>query len=519
MSIMINANREIMPLARKIEAYSPFVLSVPHASPNVMQWSDNNYTARLIHPKLTGGLNSADDYTGSTFRDTSLSALSTNITNYFGSGSDLVAASGTVKLVCPEWFDLHKIRYVNLRAQQNITQSNITSKNNPNTTLFLSATKFVHFYYDTGTLYGRVSTYSGGVWTTGSAQTILASSGNVYDATLIDSSKIVLSVTDNSLLGGVVIVTESGGTLTAGSRVIYSGANAVSDNATVTKLDTDKFIMTYRDTVDANKIKARAATVSGTTPTFGTAVDVSASYTSSVAFRGTQITTDKVVVGWYQSGEIGVCMTTSGTTITVGTVTTIGSGNTNTDQRLFTYDTSTAITIGRNGSTIYLYSLGISGTTITLGTVYTISATASSYFEKVEGGFVYFGLSNNKVYKLSLSGGVFTTVYSRQSSTLPTTSVGSYAQTGMQHAIWVDISGRKIISARTTSTTIGHMQLPVLSLQVGSETSITSQTLEFELNVDMKSNLYKTSYFLITRTDADTESEYVIVNEILLETK
>lgn len=95
-----------------------------------------------------------------------------------------------------------------------------------------------------------------------------------------------------------------------------------TQNCAVAEIGTDKFVIVYRD-VTSNEIQARVATVSGTTPTFGTEAVVATGATAQVLIDVCKLDTDKFVAVYTNAGP-GVARraraaTVSGTTITLGT--------------------------------------------------------------------------------------------------------------------------------------------------------------------------------------------------------
>lgn len=126
------------------------------------------------------------------------------------------------------------------------------------------------------------------------------------------------------------------GTVTPGTKTIALGtpvaATADVGNSTDyiagCKLDTDKFIVFYREDASTTIVKYRVATVSGSVITFGTAATFFTGGTASDYIVCDQISTDKGIV-FIECATLTdsrlVCFTTSGTTATAGTPKALGT--------------------------------------------------------------------------------------------------------------------------------------------------------------------------------------------------
>lgn len=208
---------------------------------------------------------------------------------------------------------------------------------------------------------------------------------NIYvnNQTEIGGDKFVIlgyQSSDDSLYASVVTVDRDTLTPTIGTAVAVT-ADSDSPLQCVCKLDTDKFIVFYKEDASASIIKYRVWTVSGTTITFGSAATFynNADTLVSNGIRCSQIGTDKGVVfipaGTTTATRV-IAFTTSGTVATVGSAVTPdtnvrGTGNiikVGTDKFILASDSGKNAQVGT-----------ISGTTITLGTAvaYTASTVAS----------------------------------------------------------------------------------------------------------------------------------------------
>ena len=122
--------------------------------------------------------------------------------------------------------------------------------------------------------------------------------------------------------------TVSGTTITWGAESEFASNNA--NYISAAQLDTDKFVVTFKDVSDSNKGNARAATVSGTTITWGavaTFEDGTASDTSCVGIDTTHFVVAYADTGDSSKGKSSYCAV-SGTTITPGTPEEFESGAT-----------------------------------------------------------------------------------------------------------------------------------------------------------------------------------------------
>ena len=203
-----------------------------------------------------------------------------------------------------------------------------------NTPCKLDTDKFVVVWRDATNVKGKAKavTVSGttiGTW--GTESEFSSSLVQYISSTQLDTNKFVVCYQDwtNSYRGKARVASISGTTLTWGTESQFeSGATQYTSCC---KLDTDKFVVVYEDSGDSGKCKAVAVTVSGTTiGTWGTIIELD---TNDCDFTGCcQLDTDKFVAVWAGgTGKIGqakVC-TVSGTTITAGTLATFESGSVN----------------------------------------------------------------------------------------------------------------------------------------------------------------------------------------------
>lgn len=146
----------------------------------------------------------------------------------------------------------------------------------------------------------------------------------------------------------------------------------------VCKLDTDKFIVFYKEDASTSITKYRVGTVSGSTITFGSAATFYDNADTITGIRCAQIGTDKGVVFIVANTTTAtrvLAFTVSGTTATVGTGVT-PDANVRVESAIQKIDTDKFIIAS---TSTYAQVGTISGTTITLGSAvdYTASTIAS----------------------------------------------------------------------------------------------------------------------------------------------
>lgn len=190
----------------------------------------------------------------------------------------------------------------------------------------------------------------------------------------LDTDKCVVAFQDStdSSYGNVQILTQSGVTISAGTKVRFSGT-VVASGLSVAKLSTTSFVISYRNATDTY-IYAVACTVSGTTITVGTPVKLSGTAGgASTSVLATSTTSGLCVYGDTTNNRVAaVAFTVSGTTITAGSV--VATGMTGYSIPYITLHSSALVVVSCTiGATTYLVALSISGTTVTAGALITKS--------------------------------------------------------------------------------------------------------------------------------------------------
>lgn len=251
--------------------------------------------------------------------------------------------------------------------------------------------KFVFLYEVNNTeLYAVVATWSTSTETFSLGTSVQLATGVLgvenADITQIGTDKFGISYEDSASNDAyVVICTVSGTTITAGTATLAYGGTIVYTG--IIKLDTDKIAVVTNSGVVA-------ATISGTTPTFGSPVANGALISNKS--KPVQIGTDKIACA---VSNIYI-VTFSGTVPTIGTPVAVGYTN----EALV----SPAADVIVYGDTSRMRAATISGTVPTLGTE--ISGTAGEVLYAASSS-VIFGASTNGSSKYTLSGNTLTEVY------------------------------------------------------------------------------------------------------------
>jgi hypothetical protein len=236
---------------------------------------------------------------------------------------------------------------------------------------------------------------------------------------MIDSTHAIVAYTDNldSNKLKAVCLSLSGTTISAGTPLAITSAGG--QHPALTKIDTNKAILSYKDNSDS-KGYVRCLSLSGTTITAGTA----APFENSTPVGPTSVCatdTTHAIVGYMDSSnKPTVCgMSLSGTTLTVGTAALVVNefGDASALERLsiVALDSTHAVFAYVNASQSdrgECTLVTLSGTTATAATpvVFNNATTLDlsamkSYSNTVE---IAFNSTNTKTVKIVLSGGVIT---------------------------------------------------------------------------------------------------------------
>jgi len=194
--------------------------------------------------------------------------------------------------------------------------------------------KVVHAYHKNSTN-GQgnaiVGTVSGTSISFGS-ETIFETGNTAYCACGFDTSlnKVIISYRDdgNSGYGTAVIGTVSGTSISFGTAVVFASASTIYGS--VASNNNGKFVIAFRDGGNSSRGKGIVGTITGTTPSFGSEVEYSASFQQPMA-AVFDPTADKTVIAFRDQNDgnkgkfrVG---TVSGTTISFGSAVTFESGS------------------------------------------------------------------------------------------------------------------------------------------------------------------------------------------------
>ena len=160
-----------------------------------------------------------------------------------------------------------------------------------------------------------------------------------YVYPIFDSSqnKILIAFTDrgDSKKGKTIVGTVSGTSISFGTAVTFatpSGANSIVDHAPVFDSNANKTALFFNDFDDGQSLQCRVVSISGTTPSYGTQVEVAsqANYGGDALVAGFDSNANKVVVFYTDStdsnkGKARVG-TISGTDISFGTAAEFEAG-------------------------------------------------------------------------------------------------------------------------------------------------------------------------------------------------
>ena len=255
------------------------------------------------------------------------------------------------------------------------------------TTLYTSATfdsnsnKVVVAYADWGnSRYGTaiVGTVSGTSISFGTPVVFeSANTSNPYFSAVFDSNsnKVVIAYTDsgNSNYGTAIVGTVSGTSISFGSAVVFA-SHATYYSATTFDNNSNKVVIVFYNGSSAGEGAAIVGTVSGTSISFGSAVEFSSD--STVNFDATfDSNSNKVVIGYRNnlgSFSYGVVGTVSGTSISFGTPVELDDGSLS-DRMSLTFDSSSNKVVivyndaGNSGYGTVIVG-AVSGTSLSLST-------------------------------------------------------------------------------------------------------------------------------------------------------
>ena len=281
-----------------------------------------------------------------------------------------------------------------------------------------------------GTLNTSTNTFTFGteVQVTGA----ITSVDNNWDITKLDTDVVAITYAETATAAEckLVIATISGTTITLGTpqTAVTAGSNVTGNS--ICTLATDKGVISYM--VQGSQVFSIAFTVSGTVATFGSAVSADANLANGI-IRSVKLDTDKFVIAVSNYAQVG---TLSGTSITMGSALQVLSSYTTANTDLVQAGTNKFIYKAppTGGGSKNAVACSVSGTTITAG---------SQINSGVASGLIY--ISDTEIYdaavssstptlkKLTLSGTTLTDIgtviglfLGASSLRSPLISIGSY---------------------------------------------------------------------------------------------
>jgi len=279
----------------------------------------------------------------------------------------------------------------------------------------LSATKFVAFARnDSGNSNAGtaiIGTVSGSSISFGSK---VATSVTTYEdphvVGLTETKFILVYKNSSGNQGKASVGTVSGTSISFGSIVTFeSGQMSSNQNNSVTRLTDTKFVISYSDSSDGSKAKSIVGTISGTSVSFGSAATF-ATPNSSKYPTVSALSETKVIIAWSDtpSGSRGraIVGTISGTSISYGSAVNYDTSAVTRHSIAALSDTKFVIAYQDAGNSLYYTAIcgTVSGTSITLGTAVVFNAVNSQNYYPVvakinENQFgIAFGDSSNNVY-------------------------------------------------------------------------------------------------------------------------
>ena len=267
-----------------------------------------------------------------------------------------------------------------------------------------NAGKVVISYQDGGTNQGEsvVGTVSGTSISFGSTATFLGNDFNnlvaSYDSNL---NKVLLVYRDGntSNRGAAVVGTVSGTTISFGSQALFTADTPARPNVCFDS-NANKFLIVYDDGGDSNKGKSVVATISGTSVSFGSEVTF---HDAGTDYIGTSFDSDenKILVVYEDTADSNkgkaVVGTISGTSVSYGSEVEIGNSSATLAEIGVVYDTNLdahVITFRPDSSTRTLETIAaqVSGTTATFSSSVSLTNSVSD-----EIAFPIFDPDTNKV--------------------------------------------------------------------------------------------------------------------------
>ena len=349
----------------------------------------------------------------------------------------------------------------------------------------------------------------------GSAGQFLKTNGSGKLAFESVSAGTLTATASGALSNGDTVIVNSDGTVTAvgtstsalnpptaGTAVEFEAGTTNGPPSAVFDSNSNKVVIAYKDASDSNKGKAIVGTVSGTSISFGTAVEFEAGNTShiSIAFDSNS---NKVVIAYRDGGNsdygTAIVGTVSGTSISFGTAVVFESASTSYTATVFDSNLNKiAIAYRDGGNSDYGTAIvgTVSGTSISFGTATVFESGTALEF----GGA--FDSSNNKV--------VFS-YKDADNSNIGTAVVGTISGTSISFGTPVVFSGTDAVSAVIGAVFDSNANKIVLAYNNATDTStdavvgtVSGTSISFGTPVEVSSTNNNNTHSLAFDSDANT---------------
>ena len=200
-----------------------------------------------------------------------------------------------------------------------------------------------------------------------------------------NENKVVIAYREDtgggSNLGKAVVGTVSGTSISFGTAVQFSTTNA-SDTATTFDSNSNKVVIGYKDTSNSNYGTAVVGTVSGTSISFGTPVVFETAASATYGGASFDSTSNQVVFCYAEgANEKSILGAVSGTSISFGSATTIHSNGTSFRSVSFDSTNNRVVATYSDASTGKgMSAIGtVSGTSISYGTPVVAESASTGY--------------------------------------------------------------------------------------------------------------------------------------------
>ncbi|MFA6394005.1 MAG: hypothetical protein WCW25_03995, partial [Patescibacteria group bacterium] len=224
----------------------------------------------------------------------------------------------------------------------------------------------------------KVGTVSGSTVTYGAPVSFYTAAAEYISLVKLDTNKALIAFKASSSTGSAVVASVSGTTVSLGATVAFNSTYTIYVSAA--PLGTNKAIIAFADNVDSYFGHAIVASVSGTTITYG-AETIFNSGANTLYISATQLTTDKALIAFSPSASYygyAIVASVSGTTITYGSAVNFNAAATYYNSVVKVDTDKAIIAYSDTGDSAYGHAItaSVSGTTVTFGGETTFSDAA-----------------------------------------------------------------------------------------------------------------------------------------------